>query len=819
MTVYTHLCFIHGKVCIMADIKTAKTGKTAVAVLLIIAILISCVMSAAARNTATDSGRTLIIQYGKSVKPDYFGTEADDATYVTSSKRIACVSKDGTIRSMGRGTCTVSALNNETGETVFYTVKVKVVWWRVITNLIYFIRNLHCPVCREGGGEGELSTTSPSETETGTTSPPPETSEKDPDTTGTTQPENKIFNIPPTVEEANRTLDGSDFSADPLLEYDNLTGYLVMLPVSSLPDIVSFTYNGKKYTPDDLTVEEQLDSDLFSYKTEDCGQEFMFIRQRTTDKDHGENEYWQLLVIALYDADGNLSDKGVTAIEYKAEAVTQPTTETTTEDITDDTSDTTEDITDDTDDTSDTTEDITDDTGDTSGDTSAPTIPTTSPGPAVENAKDSFGGTGTEVVTGAAGTSGNFYVCGRSSSRDGEFASLLPSSGYAMPFGFLKRYDSSGNLLWTKVITANASVYVTDVCAQRNGNAVICGYEFIDRNTSTKYTPFIAVYDTNGNQLLKEVFTASENDLFYCIAATSNGFAVGGRVSSTDGAFADSTRQEAACAYLARYALSYDDSGSCSLIFKWNRYLSGDKYATITDIAADNLNRVFVSCQTSATQYDFAEFDGLVENSIDNIIIRYSDAGSFSWYCTLSTKGTDNFCALTADGNGGCAAAGNYTYNGATSGSVGGTLNSIYFMGGVDSSVIKIDSSGSITWTKTLSGSKDDYITCIARCGNIYSVGGYTDSSDMSFSVNKGRDDAFLTVLSSSGSVIRNYYLAGSSRDGLNALAYTSEYLIAAGSSASKDLYFEGMNENAVDSDSESEISYDGFAVVYHMES
>ena len=140
-------------------------------------------------------------------------------------------------------------------------------------------------------------------------------------------------------------------------------------------------------------------------------------------------------------------------------------------------------------------------------------------------------------------------------------------------------------------------------------------------------------------------------------------------------------------------------------------------------------------------------------------------------------------------------------------------------MGGVDSSVIKIDSSGSITWTRTLSGSKDDYITCIARCGNIYSVGGYTDSSDMSFSVNKGRDDAFLTVLSSSGSVIKNYYLAGSSRDGLNALAYTSEYLIAAGSSASKDLYFEGMNENAVDSDSESEISYDGFAVVYHMES
>ena len=66
----------------------------------------------------------------------------DDVTFVSSDEKIASVDENGLVTSNGIGSCTITCTNNETGESDECEIRVELLWWKVIENILYFFRNL-----------------------------------------------------------------------------------------------------------------------------------------------------------------------------------------------------------------------------------------------------------------------------------------------------------------------------------------------------------------------------------------------------------------------------------------------------------------------------------------------------------------------------------------------------------------------------------------------------------------------------------------------------------------------------------------------------
>ena len=667
----------------------SKIIKAAIAFMLIFAIVISSLMTASAKTTSSstclknETNADIVLVYGTSKKISPFEKNSN-VTYTTSSKKIACVDINGTVKSMGRGTCTITAVNNETGEIITYTVSVKVVWWQIITNLINYIRNLNCPVCKRDGGESAETTTeitTESTTEATTESTTEGTTEST--TEGTTE-----------ITTESTTEGTTEITTESTTE-------------STTEDQQKKPKPGKGYVARYKVVKDSSNNYSLELKWN------KFIT--------GENYVTVDGVATDYDDNVFVTCSSISPSTVSTSSATDPVLNNST----------------------------------SSSSNSA------SVNLALQK-KISFGGTGSEIVTGVAASSEGYYVCGRTTSKDGDFKEATKAE---TPFGFVQKYNSDGKLLKTIIIMSKkAETYVTDITTLRDGKVVVCGYQYIDDATKISSTPFVAVYDGDGNQLFKKTFEGTYNDYFYSVAATSDGFVIGGRVSSYDGDFSDSE---------------------------------------------SNLS----------SQNDFTNFDGLVADSLDCVVIKYSESGVQKWYSTVSTKVTDYFHAIVADGDGGCAVGGYYTYVGSQSGSVGGTLSSLKFIGGADSVLVKINSSGEKEWIKQIAGDNGDYVVALEQYNGTYFAAGYSNSSSSSlsqeFSMNYGEYDGFIDAISSSGEQIDMLNLGGSEDDGVQALAVTESTLLAAGNGLSQDIFFENMNQNAKSTTTPAR--YDGFVVKYNL--
>ncbi len=411
--------------------------------------------------------------------------------------------------------------------------------------------------------------------------------------------------------------------------------------------------------------------------------------------------------------------------------------------------------------------------------------------------KSSFGSNRHDRVTGADSRGGICYVCGSAGYAQGDFSSA--GSGKA-PFGFIRRYDSSGNLTASAYIKdSSRSVYLSDICVLRNGNAVVCGYTYFSNNTNGADKGFVAEYSTNLTQLWRYDFVCSDSVNANSVSATSNGFVVGGMTSGVDGDFAGTDFFGHSGAFLMRFRLEEDSStGTHTGTVMWKKTVFGDGTSQVAQVAADSSNNIFVTLSVNALRGNYSGFEGLVPGSLDNVLLRYSGNGVLEWSIVLASLGRDYFECVAPDATGGCVAGGYVFRDGANvSTDLGGTLAGLKHTGGVDSFVFIISSSGSITHHRSISGSGDDYIFGITKSGSEYVLAGSSTSSNSEFTSNYGEHDGFAQVISSTGAKSEMLCLGGTENDRVYAITASAGTLFACGSAVSKDNYFAGMNQYA----------------------
>ena len=272
------------------------------------------------------------------------------------------------------------------------------------------------------------------------------------------------------------------------------------------------------------------------------------------------------------------------------------------------------------------------------------TTPGTLPGQTSSGATDSFiikyDTNGNEIWTRQFGTtiddfansvvmadSGSIFVAGQiSNSQTGFFD------------GFLRKYDTDGNLIWTKQFGTSTADFVTGVAA--DGTGVYTGGftfgTFPGQTSAGSFDAFIRKHDFNGDEIWTRQFGTSTQDLALGLTADATGVYI---VGSTGGTLPGESVSSGA------FIRKYDTAGNEI----WTRQFNSSSgfAATVALAAAADGTNVFVSGHIA-----FA-FPGHVSSgSIDAFVRMYDANGTLLSTRQFGTENSDSAAAISVDGAG-----------------------------------------------------------------------------------------------------------------------------------------------------------------------
>jgi hypothetical protein len=335
---------------------------------------------------------------------------------------------------------------------------------------------------------------------------------------------------------------------------------------------------------------------------------------------------------------------------------------------------------------------------------------------------------------------GNVYVLGNAT---GDFGNQL---NQGTEDAVLSKYDSAGNLQWSKLLGSAGTANGGGLALDPNGGVVVVGTTNADLTTGAiadgNNDSFLARYDADGNQIwTKQIQTLSANQAASVSVDSSGNIYVGGQVTGIIGA--GQTNQGAGDAYVAKF----DSTGA--LVYEQQSGTSGADSVAATATTSDG-GLVVANTQNGhaiiskyangdATQAPVWQVDlGNLQNggAIGGLSVSGSDiyvsgttsntalnAGGAASVANASSGGTDAFVfALTDSGSGVSADHVSYVGTSAADQAGGVTVASdgtVYLTGTTKGTfagqtrsaantsnafVAALAADGSVTWTRQYGG-------------------------------------------------------------------------------------------------------------------
>ena len=240
----------------------------------------------------------------------------------------------------------------------------------------------------------------------------------------------------------------------------------------------------------------------------------------------------------------------------------------------------------------------------------------------------------------AVDSSGSVYVAGFT---DGTLLEQESSGGYNV---FVRKYDGSGNELWTRQFGTLAYDVVYHVAVDSSGNVYVTGATNLALPGQTQlgggYDAFIRKYDGAGNELWTRQFGTSNVDFAYSVAVDASGkvYVTG----YTEGAFPGQISSGGDDAFVRKY----DGSGN----ELWTKQFgtSGRDYALV---AVDVSGNVYV---TGATEGAF--LGQISSGNYDAFVRKYDGSGNEVWTRQFGTSANDYISSVAVDSSGSVYVAG-----------------------------------------------------------------------------------------------------------------------------------------------------------------
>ncbi len=366
----------------------------------------------------------------------------------------------------------------------------------------------------------------------------------------------------------------------------------------------------------------------------------------------------------------------------------------------------------------------------------------------------SFGGTNDEYANSIVQTTdGGYAIAGHSESTDSDVVGNHGGVDY-----WVLKLNSSGTMQWQKSLGGGGDDLAYSIIQTTDGGYAVAGtsnsdnFDVTGNHGGSDY--WIVKLNSAGAIEWQKSLGGSGDDLAYSIVQTTDGgYAVAGRSSSAD---SDVTDHHGGYDY---WIVKLDNAGA----IQWQKSLggSGDDYA-------------YSIIQTTEGGYAVAGYSnstgGDVGNNLggyDYWIVKLDNAGAIEWQKLLQGTGNDLAYSIIQTSDGGYAVAGaSSSYNGNITGN----------HGGFDYWVVKLNSSGTLQWQKSLGGSDNEVAYSIAQTTDGgYSVAGYSISTGGDITGNHGGEDVWLIKLNSAGSIQWQKSLGGSDDDYARSIIQTTD--------------------------------------------
>jgi len=320
-----------------------------------------------------------------------------------------------------------------------------------------------------------------------------------------------------------------------------------------------------------------------------------------------------------------------------------------------------------------------------------------------------------------ATTDGGYIAVGVSGSNDGDLVGLNKGGTDAI----IVKYDSGGNVLWTKNFGGTSNEQFEAVKATTDGGYIAVGTslstngDLVGLNNGSS-DAIIVKYDSNGIVQWKKNYGGSIADCFSAVqVAFDGGYIAVGDSNSTDGDLAGLNK--------GRYdaiIVKYDSNG----IVQWKRNYGGsgnagvntyDDYFYGVSLTSDG---GYIGVGSSGSTD--GDLTGLNKGNNDGIIVKYDSGGGIVWKKNFGGSGQDYFASTVTTADGSHLIVGNsYSNNGNLTGLKKG-------ISADDAIIAKYDDAGNVIWNKNYGGSSGDNFNSVAPTADGFVAVGSSGSTD-----------------------------------------------------------------------------------------
>ncbi len=383
-----------------------------------------------------------------------------------------------------------------------------------------------------------------------------------------------------------------------------------------------------------------------------------------------------------------------------------------------------------------------------------------------------LGGSATDIAKAVQQTTdGGYIVAGYTQSNDGDVTFNHGNSDY-----WVVKLDATGTIQWQKTYGGSDYEEATSIQQTTDGGYIVAGLsESNDGDVTGHHLGFansdywVVKLDASGTLQWEKSLGGDDQERAYSIYQTNDGgYVVAGWAYSFNG---DVTGHHGVPGDY--WVVKLDSSG----IIQWQKSLGGSD----NDIASS------VS-QTTDGGYIVAGGAGSTDGDVtgnhfrDYWVVKLDNVGGLQWEKCYGGSSVDGANSIQQTTDGGYIVGGG---SASTDGEVTGNHNSFDYW------VVKIDSSGTLQWEKSLGGSYNENCTSIHQTTDGgYIVAGGTPSNDGDVTGFHGTamttNDCWIVKLNSSGTIIWEEALGGSGNDGASCIQQTSDggYIMAGGANS-----------------------------------
>jgi hypothetical protein len=363
---------------------------------------------------------------------------------------------------------------------------------------------------------------------------------------------------------------------------------------------------------------------------------------------------------------------------------------------------------------------------------------------------------------------GGFISCSYSNSTDGNVATY--HGGYDV---WLVKFNSQGAIQWKRSYGGSGDDYANRAIQTSDGGYIFLGYTTSnDGDVSVNYGQgdlWLVKLNASGGIVWQKSYGGSGDEFAYygIIQAMDGGYALIGSSASHNG---DASGNHGGYDMIV---LKLSAPG----MVQWSKTYGGseDDYGNL--IVQNSDGTYTITGDTYSNNGNIGSNHG--SGTLDTWVARLTNSGTIIWKRSLGGSEDEFNASLITTHDGGILVG---DYAGSHDGDVTGNHGII--PDGGDMWLVKLNSSGSIVWTKTLGGGNgsspidfpdDEVALFLAENTNgEFLVAGGATSSDGDVMVNRGGDDAWLLRLDARGNILWQKSFGGSAEDAATAIFQNS---------------------------------------------